>query len=248
MVARGEGSGMDNGWTESAEAWIADMGEHGDFTRRFVLDPAMTGRVAGRGFATALDVGCGEGRFCRALRGQGIRPVGLDPTEALLRRARELDPEGDYREGRAEHLPFDSGAFDLVVSYLSLIDIPDLDAAAAEMARVLRPGGTLLIANLASFATAAGERAHWVRDDAGRPLHFPVDRYLEERAYWADWRGIRIHTWHRPLGRYTAAFLAQGLVLSVFAEPEPVAGADPDKAEQYRRAPYCYVMEWRKPG
>ena len=59
---------MDNGWTESAEAWIADMGEHGDFTRRCVLDAAMTGRVAGRGFAMALDVGCGE-------RGSWTRPA-----------------------------------------------------------------------------------------------------------------------------------------------------------------------------
>jgi SAM-dependent methyltransferase len=239
---------MDDGWDQSAEAWIADMGEHGDFTRRFVLDPVMVDRVAGRGFATALDIGCGEGRFCRMLRGHGIRATGLDPTAALLQRARELDPEGDYREGRAEQLPFDSGAFDLVVSYLSLIDIPDLDAAVAEMARVLRPGGTLLIANLSSFATAAGEQARWVRDEAGRPLHFPVDRYLEERVYWTSWRGIRIHNWHRPLGRYMAALLGQGLVLSFFAEPQAAADADPDRAERYGRAPYCNVLEWQKSG
>lgn len=239
---------MGNGWNESAEAWIADMGEHGDFTRRFVLDPMMTGRIAGRAFATALDVGCGEGRFCRMLRRHGIRPVGIDPTAALLRRARALDPDGDYREGRAEQLPFEADAFDLVVSYLTLIDIPDLDAAVAEMARVLRPGGTLLIANLASFVTANGEAAHWVRDDAGRPLHFPVDRYLEERTYWTSWRGIRIHNWHRPFGRYMAALLGQGLVLGFFAEPDAVAGADPEMAERYRRAPYCLVMEWTKPG
>ncbi len=239
---------MDNGWDQSAGAWIADMGEHGDFTRRFVLDPVMTARVAGRGFATALDIGCGEGRFCRMLRGHGIRPVGIDPTAALLRRARELDPEGDYREGRAEQLPFEDGSFDLAISYLTLIDIPDLDAVVAEMARVLRPGGTLLIANLSSFTTAAGEQAHWVRDEAGRPLHFPVDRYLEERMYWTSWRGIRIHNWHRPLSRYMAALLGQGLVLDFFAEPQAVAGADPAAADRHRRAPYCYVMEWRKPG
>jgi SAM-dependent methyltransferase len=239
---------MDNGWDESAGAWIADMGEHGDFTRRFVLDPVMIGRVVGRGFATALDIGCGEGRFCRILRGHGIRATGIDPTAALLRRARELDPDGDYREGRAEQLPFEDGSFDLAISYLTLVDIPDLDAAVAEMARVLRPGGTLLVANLSSFVTAAGEQAHWVRDDTRRPLHFPVDRYLEERMYWTSWRGIRIHNWHRPLGRYMAALLGQGLVLGFFAEPQAVAGADPAAADRHRRAPYCYVMEWRKPG
>jgi hypothetical protein len=87
-----------------------------------------------------------------------------------------------------------------------------------------------------------------VGHDAGRPLHFPVDRYLDERVYWADWRGIRIHNWHRPLGRIMAALLGQGLVLSFFAEPQPTADADPAKAEHHRRMPYCTVMEWRKPG
>jgi hypothetical protein len=52
----------------------------------------------------------------------------------------------------------------------------------------------------------------------------------------------------RPLGRIMAALLGQKLVLDFFAEPEAAAGADPDAAERYRRAPYCYVMEWWKPG
>ncbi|MEY2884679.1 MAG: hypothetical protein RL490_2403, partial [Pseudomonadota bacterium] len=63
---------MTNGWAESAAAWIADMGETGDFGRRHVLDAPMQARIAGRGHRTALDVGCGEGRFCRALAASGI--------------------------------------------------------------------------------------------------------------------------------------------------------------------------------
>lgn len=51
--------------------WVAAQGEQGDFVRQFVLDPVMTGRISERGFASALDVGCGEGRFCRVLRGHG---------------------------------------------------------------------------------------------------------------------------------------------------------------------------------
>jgi 2-polyprenyl-3-methyl-5-hydroxy-6-metoxy-1,4-benzoquinol methylase len=42
----------------------------------------MTARIAGRGFATALDVGCGEGRFCRMMQTAGIATVGIDPTPA----------------------------------------------------------------------------------------------------------------------------------------------------------------------
>src|SRR6185312_15502099 len=110
---------MSNGWPESAAAWIADMGDRGDFGREFVLDAPMLERVQGRGFRTALDVGCGEGRFCRMLRGCGLRTVGIDPTEELIRHAGQRDPVGDYRIGRAEALDFADGSFDLVVGYVT---------------------------------------------------------------------------------------------------------------------------------
>jgi 2-polyprenyl-3-methyl-5-hydroxy-6-metoxy-1,4-benzoquinol methylase len=116
---------MTNGWQESAAAWIAAMGERGDFSRRFVLDEPMMQRVRQGGFDNALDVGCGEGRFSRMLSEAGVRTIGVDPTERLIEEARRLDPEGDYRIGRAEELKFPDGTFDLVVSYLALIDIGD---------------------------------------------------------------------------------------------------------------------------
>ena len=118
------------------------MGEYGDFGRRYVLDPIMLPRALLRSPKKALDVGCGEGRFWRMLRGHGVGVTGIDPTPALLEAARARDPEGTYLEAAAEHLPFDDNAFDLVVSYLSLIDIPDVQAAISEMARVLNPGSS----------------------------------------------------------------------------------------------------------
>lgn len=236
---------MDNGWQASADAWIADMGDHGDFGRRFVLDPVMLPRALAHAPRTALDVGCGEGRFCRMLRPRGVEVTGVDPTPALLAAARARDDGGRYVEGRAETLPFGDGAFDLVVSYLSLIDIPDVDLAIAEMARVLRPGGALLIANLTSFTSARADTG-WVRDGEGQRLHYPVDDYLAERAMWIGYRGIRIVNHHRPLSTYLQALLRTGLVLTHFDEPAPVADAPPTRAQRYVRAPWFLVMEWVK--
>lgn len=234
-----------DGWTDSAEAWIADMGDIGDFGRACVLDRPMLARVEGGRFANALDVGCGEGRFCRMLGAKGISTVGVDPTESLISQARYRDPNGDYRIGRAESLDFADASFDLVVSYLSLIDIPDIAAAIAEMARVLRPGGSLLIANLTSFNTA-GQAEGWTRDWKGHP-RFSIDHYLEERADWVAWRGIRIRNWHRPLESYMALLLGQGLLLRHFAEPAPYGG-DRESIARYRRVPWFLIMEWEKPG
>ncbi len=237
---------MANGWQDSAEAWVADMGEQGDFGRRYVLDPVMLPRALAAAPARALDVGCGEGRFCRMLTRHGMPVVGVDPTPALLAVARRRHAGGLYVEGSAERLPFADASFDLAVSYLTLIDIPGIDAAIPEMARVLRPGGTLLIANLNSFNTACANEG-WIKDAAGQRRHYPLDHYLEDRAMWIEYRGIRVVNHHRPLSTYMRGLLGAGLVLTHFDEPRPAAAAPASRAAAYVRVPWFLVMEWRKP-
>jgi SAM-dependent methyltransferase len=240
---------MNNGWERSAQAWIDSMGERGergDWGRQHVLDPVMMACVAAGRFGNALDVGCGEGRFCRMLKAAGVRPTGIDPTPALLEVARQRDPAGDYRIGRAERMEFEAASFDLVVSYITLIDIPDFRAAIREMARVVKPGGSLLIANLTGFTSACAAQG-WVKDDSGEHLHYPVDNYLDEFSFWFEWSGIRIENWHRPLEAYMSAFLEAGLALKFFAEPGPVSGQQVHQ-ERARRVPWFVVMEWARPA
>ena len=240
---------MNNGWDSSAQAWIDSMGERGergDWGRQHVLDPVMMARVGRGRFGNALDVGCGEGRFCRMLESVGVKPTGIDPTRKLLELARERDPAGDYQLGRAERLAFADASFDLAVSYITLIDIPDFRAAIREMTRVLRPGGSLLMANLTGFTSACCDRG-WVKDADGEYLHYPVDNYLREFPLWLQWSGIRIENWHRPLAAYMTAFLEAGLILKFFSEPEPVSGQAIEQ-ERARRVPWFVVMEWQRAG
>ena len=235
---------MDNGWEESAEAWIATVGPEGDFARRFVLDRPMLERVALTGARTALDVGCGEGRFCRMLAASGVKTAGIDPAPSLIGRARLLDPQGDYREAKAEALPFEDESFDLVVAYLSLIDIPDLSAAIGEMQRVLRSGGHLLIANLTSFWSASNPTG-WRKGPDGSE-QFMIDHYMDERADWVGWGNLRVKNWHRPLSTYMSLLLNAGLQLRYFDEPVPYGGA-PEHLKSARRVPGFMIMDWEKP-
>lgn len=232
-----------NGWDESADRWVKNMGDRGDWARQHVLDPAMLQRVLAAPVSRALDVGCGEGRFCRILQQRHIETIGIDPTEKLITVARQRDKNGSYLVAGAEKLPFDGESFDLVISYLTLIDIEDFRTSLREMVRVLKPGGRLLISNLNSFISSCPTGA--IRDANGKFLHFPVDHYLEERGPWVEFSGLRIKNWHRPLSAYMSELLKLGLVLTYFDEPAPRSG-DNETVDRYRRAPWFLVMEWNR--
>jgi SAM-dependent methyltransferase len=93
-----------------------------------------------------LDVGCGPGTIAAAAAARGARAVGVDLAAGMLELGRERHPGLDLREGDAEALPFADGAFDALVGGFILNHLPDADAAVAEAARVLAPGGRLAVA------------------------------------------------------------------------------------------------------
>jgi SAM-dependent methyltransferase len=237
--------GPDGGWRESAGAWLKLI-EAGDPSRELLLDPFMLTAAGDVSGLRVLDVGCGEGRFCRLLTVRGAKCVGLDLTRELLTAARaKTDGREAYVLGSGETLPFRDASFDLVVLYLSLIDIADFRSAIGEAARVLRRGGRLLVAGFSAVASAANG---WVRDESGRRLHMPVDRYLEERPLLLEWSGIRILNWHRPLSAYFEAYLGAGLKLLKYVEPMPADPSlkDDPRFEDWFRVPNFDLSVWQK--
>jgi ubiquinone/menaquinone biosynthesis C-methylase UbiE len=230
------------GWSASANAWVASMGEHGDWTRQKVLDPVMLSRALGID-GRFLDIGCGEGRFVRMLQERGMEGAGLDITPELIVQAKAKDPGGTYYVGSGEKLDFADGIFDLAISYLALIDIADYRAAIAEMARIIKPGGHILVANLTSHFTAG----KWRRDMLGQAKDFAIDNYAEERSTREQWQGIDIINHHRPLSLYMQCFLDHGLLLEFFDEPLPKDDGT-EKARRYTRVLGFMVMQWKKPA
>ena len=96
--------------------------------------------------ARVIDVGCGDGRHIVEAARRGCFAVGLDYDADELRRARERigTQRVDLVVGDAARLPFRDGVFDALICTETLEHLPDDSGAMREIARLLRPGGTLL--------------------------------------------------------------------------------------------------------
>ncbi len=178
-------------------AWAASYDGPGNRTVA-AEEPAVRAVLTDLPPDVAVDAGCGTGRHAAHLTGLGHRVIGVDASPEMLACARERVPGGDFRAGDLRALPVADDTADVVVCALALSHLPDLGAV-AELARVLKPGGTLVLSNPHPFATAVlGARA-WCRTPTGERVEIP------EFAH--------------PVGAYLDAFAAAGLVARRCLEP-----------------------------
>ena len=179
--------------------------------------PAMlnlAGDVDGR---RILDAGCGSGPLSAALRERGALVSGFDLSTAMIELARaRLGEDADLIvHDLAEPLPYPDAAFDDVVSSLVLHYLQDWTAPLAELRRVLKPGGRLILS-------------------VNHPLLYKMMNrdadYFEVAEFSYDYehagRTVVYTNWHRPLQAMWDAFTAAGFQISVISEP-PVAADAP---------------------
>jgi SAM-dependent methyltransferase len=159
------------------------------FLREFHADyPAVTSSTLGRGRTAdgrssyeilrdrvagsvrVLDLGCGDGFLLDLLVRDGRELAGVDLSAADLALARQRSSLAGVPllEGRAQELPFDAGSFDACVSHMAFMLMADIDEVAAEVARVLSPGGFL--ACVLGGGPLGGEAYGVFRDLARRHL------------------------------------------------------------------------------
>jgi ubiquinone/menaquinone biosynthesis C-methylase UbiE len=93
-----------------------------------------------------LDVGCGPGLAAQFAAKRGAHVAGLDAAEASLEIARARTPEGDFRAGEMEHLPWLDNTFDVVTGFNAFQYAADIVNALREARRVARPGGRVAMA------------------------------------------------------------------------------------------------------
>jgi ubiquinone/menaquinone biosynthesis C-methylase UbiE len=160
--------------------------------------PAMGALVDELPTGRALDVACGTGRLTHLLLDHGNDVTGVDPSDAMLSRARSSAPQATYHRSSFLRLPFPDASFDIVCCGLALTHVPLLHPAITEMARVLTHGGHLLISDVHPFAVATGAHAFFRHPDGSRGV---VRNELH---------------WH---GEYLDAFATAGLRVRRCLEP-----------------------------
>jgi SAM-dependent methyltransferase len=172
---------------------------------------ALAGDVAGR---RILDAGCGAGPLFAALRDRGAIVTGIDKSAGMLELARRrLGDDADLQVAElGSPLPFPDDTFDDVTASLVLHYLEDWGPALAELGRVLKPRGRLIVSVNHPFRENL-----WHREIGLKPDYFATYNYVAE--WTVDGQSALLRFWTRPLHAMTDAFTAAGFRIAVISEP-----------------------------
>ena len=211
-----------NDYDSFAEAYTAS--NENNLINAYYERPAMltlAGDVAGR---RILDAGCGSGPLFAALRDRGAIVTGIDKSAGMLALARRRLGDGaDLQVAElGRPLPFPDDTFDDVTASLVLHYLEDWGPALAELRRVLKRAGRLIVSVEHPFVTTMTHR------DAGREAdYFATYNYIDE--WTMGGQTALLSFWARPLHAMTDAFSKAGFRICVISEPPPA----PDARERF---------------
>lgn len=205
---------VENDYDSFAEAYTAENETsliNAYYARPAVLD--LAGDVAGR---RILDAGCGSGTVSSELRDRGAIVSGFDRSTKMVELARlRLGADANLQVADiAGPLPYPDSAFDDVIAALVLHYLEDWSAPLAELRRVLRPGGRLIVVVnhpiIFKLAYREGD-------------YFGISKWSDEYTF--NGQKAVLTYWHRPLHAMTDAFTAAGFRTAVISEPHPAPEA-----------------------
>lgn len=145
----------------------------------------------------------------------GYAVTAVEPVAALLQAARDSQSAQSYVAAPATQVPCADQSFELVMLYNVLMDVDDLQGALEEAARLLRPGGRMVIGLVHPLFDIYSA----MKRSAAPPTYFgetPFDVALESNG-----RSMRFRGWQRPLSAYISACAQAGLFLARICEPRP---------------------------
>ncbi len=220
-------------WETHADWWIEGFTDGADPEYEEQILPLAAEELAGA--RRVLDVGCGDGQVSRLATRLGAEVIGIDPTWNCVTVAHKRGG-ATFASAAAARLPFADESFDAVVACLVFEHIRDVDAAIAEVARVLQLGGRFCF--FLNHPLLQTPNSGWIDDQFLDPpeQYWRVGPYLvEDETLEEVEKDVFIPFIHRPLSRYVNTLAANGLLVERMEEPTPPSGFLA-KAQEYAAA------------
>jgi SAM-dependent methyltransferase len=245
-----------------AAGWSANAPGYGALTGRITAHVASTllDAAAVAASSRVLDVGCGRGDLCAAAAQRGARPVGVDLAEGMVQAAREAHPGLEFRRADAEDLPFADASFDAALGAFVVNHLPRPERAAAELRRVVAPGGRVALAmwdepervEFLGLFDAAMDAAHVERGRA-LPPGPPAYRFADDAALRALLEGAGLDAVGIEAVRFAYAIadldeLWDGVQTGSVRTAAQLRALDDDERARVRRALDRLLEERRSTG
>jgi SAM-dependent methyltransferase len=208
------------GWDAGAAWWQRECTDGADVEYEEQIIPLVVEHL--RGTRRVLDVGCGEGQVARQLAAAGVDVVGVDPSCPQVALARERGGGPRYARASAERLPVADRSVDAVLACLAFEHVGDLPAAVREIARVLVPGGRLLL--LVGHPLLQAPGSGWIDDKILDERYWRIGEYLREHSVVDEVApGVTFEFIHRPVYVYVNTLASCSLLVEHMDEPAPPA-------------------------
>lgn len=224
-------------WSSVPLNVIEDFGDEGDFSRQHVLNPTLLtllGDVEGKHI---LDVGCGNGYLCRKLTKMGALMTGIEPAESLFQYAIGREKKEQlgilYKQQDLSAYSDPSAVYDVVISNMVFMDIPDYESAINNSIKLLKPSGDFIFSISHPCFEESG--SEWLKKGFIATKEY-FNEYSTKQTYGSSF--------HRPLSKYLNLLTQNNCSIKHVVEPQlskEVSEMYPDAARDYHVPSFIFI-------
>lgn len=218
-------------WDRNSKEWFEAVVQGHDIFNDYFGIPYFVGQLPNINGKVVLDAGCGEGRSTRAIYKEGSNVIGVDISPKMLDFARLQERPNNnkikYIESSCDFLcKNESNSIDIVTSYMSLMDMPNIDQVFGEFARVLKSDGEIFMMvrhpcfftrGFSILKTSTGQRSKLTVSD-----YFGNSPYINKFSFPGHSKAsLDIIRFPYKLSTYISLLIKNGFVISDLQEPVP---------------------------
>lgn len=168
-----------NYWLKIADEYHKNVADKGDLRHEKIINPIIIKFLGDLKGKIVLDTGCGNGYLSKIMAKTAQKVVGIDFTEKFIKIAKiNSSLKTEFLFGNLEQLPFPNSFFDIILCNMVLIDVGNLEKVVAELSRVLKTKG-ILVVSLTHPCFENPPRTYSVFNKKGKRIGRMVQKYFE---------------------------------------------------------------------